>query len=147
MALRLQNRASGNDSAPSESHFHFVILHNHLDDAPALQAKCGHPSVAGRSAVLMAKTLGISPQFARKNMTTIRFHCVLVVASLLLLSHSGAGQAVYGNIIGTVIDSSGAAVPNAPVTVTDIDRGTNYQTSTNASGNYEQTHLLAGRYK
>jgi hypothetical protein len=80
-------------------------------------------------------------------MTTIRFHCVLVVASLLLLSHSGAGQAVYGNIIGTVIDSSGAAVPNGPVTVTDIDRGTNYQTTTNASGNYEQTHLLAGRYK
>ena len=50
-------------------------------------------------------------------MTTIRFHSVLVVASLLLLSHSGAGQAVYGNIIGTVIDSSGAAVPNAVVTL------------------------------
>ena len=60
-------------------------------------------------------------------MTTIRFHSVLVVASLLLLSHSGAGQAVYGNIIGTVIDSSGAAVPDAPLTVTDIDRGKTVQ--------------------
>src|SRR6202521_514060 len=148
MALRPQNRAPGNYSAPSESHFHFVILHNQLDDAPSLQAKCGHPSVAGRSAVLIAKILpGHSPSVCEEHMTTIRFHCVLVVASLLLLSHSGAGQAVYGNIIGTVIDSSGAAVPNGPVTVTDIDRGANYQTTTNASGNYEQTHLLAGRYK
>lgn len=60
-------------------------------------------------------------------MTTIRFHSVLVVASLLLLSHSGAGQAVYGNIIGTVIDSSGAAVPDTPLTVTDIDRGKTVQ--------------------
>jgi hypothetical protein len=60
-------------------------------------------------------------------MTTIRFHSVLVVASLLLLSHSGAGQAVYGNIIGTVIDSRGAAVPDVPLTVTDIDRGKTVQ--------------------
>ncbi|HVN20998.1 MAG TPA: TonB-dependent receptor [Dongiaceae bacterium] len=72
---------------------------------------------------------------------------ILAFASLALLSSLSFGQAVYGNIIGTVSDASGAAVANAPVTVTDIDRGTTYQTTTNASGNYEQTHLIAGRYK
>ena len=39
-------------------------------------------------------------------MTTIRSPSVLVIASLLLISHSVAGQAVYGNIIGIVTDSS-----------------------------------------
>ena len=66
---------------------------------------------------------------------------------LLLFSSLSIGQAVYGNIIGTVSDPTGAAVANAPVNVTDIDRGTKYESTTNASGNYERTHLLAGRYK
>ncbi len=69
------------------------------------------------------------------------------MASLfILLSAVSLGQAVYGNIIGTVTDPTGASVANAPITVKDLDRGTVYQTTTNASGNYEQTHLLAGRY-
>jgi hypothetical protein len=63
------------------------------------------------------------------------------------LSGMSFGQAVYGNIIGTVTDPSGAAVPNVSVTISDMDRGTTYQATTNASGNYEKTHLLAGRYK
>ena len=65
---------------------------------------------------------------------------------LLVFSSVSFGQAVYGNIIGTVTDPSGAAVANAPITVKDIERGTTYQSTTNGSGNYEQTHLLAGRY-
>src|SRR5579884_3006891 len=74
-------------------------------------------------------------------------YAILGFAWVSLLSSVSFGQAVYGNIIGTVSDASGAAVANAPVTVTDIDRGTTYQTTTNASGNYEQSHLIAGRYK
>lgn len=66
---------------------------------------------------------------------------------LVILSTLSYGQAVYGNIIGTVTDSSGAAVPNAAITITDLDRGTAYKAVSNASGNYEQTHLLAGHYK
>jgi len=54
---------------------------------------------------------------------------------------------VFGSIIGTVTDPTGAVVPKAKVTVTDIGRGINYQTSTNVSGNYEQTHLIAGLYR
>lgn len=65
----------------------------------------------------------------------------------LCLCQIAVGQAVYGNVIGTVNDPSGAAVPNARVSITDIDRGTSTQTTTNVSGNYEQTHLLAGHYK
>ena len=31
-------------------------------------------------------------------------------------------QAVYGNVVGTVTDESGGAVPNAKVTIRDMDR-------------------------
>src|SRR5207302_10245664 len=81
-------------------------------------------------------------------MRAIRFVQVLLLVLLIFgSSRDSAGQAVYGNIIGTVTDPSGAAVANAPVIVTDMDRGTTYRSTANASGNYEQSHLLAGRYK
>jgi hypothetical protein len=67
--------------------------------------------------------------------------------AVLLLSAFAAAQAVSGKIMGYVGDPSGAAVPNATVTVTDLDRGIQYQTATNETGNYQETHLLAGRYK
>jgi hypothetical protein len=72
---------------------------------------------------------------------------IIFSAVTLLLSQFAVGQAVYGNVIGTVNDPSGAALPNATVSITDIDRGVSTQTTTNSSGNYEQTHLLAGHYK
>jgi outer membrane receptor protein involved in Fe transport len=57
------------------------------------------------------------------------------------------GQAVYGSIAGTVYDSSGAGVPKAAVTITDLQKNINYATATNESGNYSQTHLIVGRYR
>src|SRR5690349_8113088 len=78
----------------------------------------------------------------------LRMLFALEAAILLVLLPSFAlGQAVYGSISGTVTDPSGAAVPNAAVTVTDTDRGVSYSTTSNAAGNFEQTHLLAGHYK
>lgn len=56
------------------------------------------------------------------------------------------GQAVFGNIIGTITDPSGAAVPNAKVTVKSQTKGTSVQTTTNASGNYTVTHLIPDVY-
>ncbi|MES1257682.1 MAG: carboxypeptidase-like regulatory domain-containing protein, partial [Acidobacteriota bacterium] len=56
-------------------------------------------------------------------------------------------QAVYGNVVGTVIDASGAAVPNAKITIRDMDRDVSNVTSTNDSGNYSQRYLIVGRYQ
>src|SRR5579864_6760645 len=56
------------------------------------------------------------------------------------------GQAVYGNISGNVTDASGAAVPTAKVTVTDVGKGVTYTTVTNESGYFSQTHLIVGVY-
>jgi hypothetical protein len=55
-------------------------------------------------------------------------------------------QAVYGSIIGTVTDPSGAAVANAKVTVTSQTKNTSVDTTTNESGNYSVTHLIPDTY-
>jgi hypothetical protein len=73
-----------------------------------------------------------------------------VVATLALLCGLGTlrafGQAVYGSIIGTVTDPSGAAVANAKVTVTSQTKNTSVDTVTNESGNYSVTHLIPDLY-
>ncbi len=69
--------------------------------------------------------------------------CCLV---LLCLPFAAFGQAVYGSISGNVTDASGAAVPNAKVTITDTGKGVTYSTTTNESGNYAQGHLIVGVY-
>ncbi len=56
------------------------------------------------------------------------------------------GQAIYGSVIGTVTDPSGAAVPNAKITVTDEQKGTKVQTTSNETGNYSVTHLIPDNY-
>ena len=76
----------------------------------------------------------------------LRWFIPLAAVSALLVDLA-LGQAVFGGILGTVTDPSGAAVPNADITITDTDRGITYQTKSNADGNYSQTHLLAGHYK
>ena len=37
-------------------------------------------------------------------------------------------QAVYGSISGNVTDASGAAVPNAKITITDVGKGVSFIT-------------------
>src|SRR5260370_28602543 len=72
----------------------------------------------------------------------------VVVFSLLcsLWVPSALGQAVYGSILGTVTDPSGAAVNGAKVTVTSQAKNVSTETTTNESGNYSVTHLIPDVY-
>ncbi len=65
----------------------------------------------------------------------------------MALSRLAFGQAVSGNIFGTITDPAGGVVPGANVTVSDLDRGVDYHVQTISDGNYIQTHLLAGHYR
>ncbi|MCU1302255.1 MAG: Cna B-type protein [Candidatus Sulfotelmatobacter sp.] len=75
---------------------------------------------------------------------------VAAVAALTLLcafwTPNASAQAVYGSILGTITDPSGAAVANAKVTVIDQRKGTKDETTTNDSGNYSVTHLIPDVY-
>jgi hypothetical protein len=56
-------------------------------------------------------------------------------------------QAVRGSLLGTVTDSSGGAVPQAKVTVTEMNTGISRTMETNASGNYSFAALEPGTYR
>ncbi len=77
---------------------------------------------------------------------------LLACAAAALLFVSAASPAFgqtsgNGNITGTVKDSSGAAVPNASVTVLDNDTGVSRSLTTNADGSYSATFLQPGHYE
>src|SRR2546427_6764648 len=64
----------------------------------------------------------------------------------LLLTHSVWSQKDAGSIAGTIKDASGATVPQAKITVTEVDKGTSLNTSTGGSGDYVASPLPIGRY-
>ena len=68
------------------------------------------------------------------------------VSLYVLASPCAFSQGVYGTIAGTVVDATGAAIPNATVTITSVAQGVSVNTTTNDSGNYQETHLLNGAY-
>lgn len=73
----------------------------------------------------------------------------LIVLLLLCfgLPSPARAQKDTASIVGTVRDSTGAVIPDAKITVTDVDRGTSFTTSTTASGDYVAGPLRIGRYK
>src|ERR1035438_627426 len=70
--------------------------------------------------------------------------CAAVVA--LCFSTSSQGQAVYGSINGTVTDNTGAVVPDATITITDVSKGTSISVKSNPSGEYLAEHLIPDTY-
>ena len=79
-----------------------------------------------------------------------RFSAFRCGATLLLLvlcvSGSLYGQAVSGTILGSVHDATGAVVPNAPVTITNLDNGLSRSVSSDAAGEYTVPSLPPGSY-
>jgi len=71
--------------------------------------------------------------------------CITTLA-VILVAGTAFAQKDMGSILGTVRDTSGAVVPGAKVTVTDTDRGTTFETTTNATGEYAANPLRIGRY-
>src|SRR5579871_4700004 len=71
------------------------------------------------------------------------------IVSFLFLALAGAvfAQAPTGVISGTVIDQSGAVIPNATITITEKATGTARSIATNNQGLYSAPALLAGQYE
>lgn len=57
------------------------------------------------------------------------------------------GQSIQGSILGTVKDSSGASVPGAIITITDVDTGVIKTLATDQSGDYQALNLTPDRYR
>ncbi len=79
-------------------------------------------------------------------MRSIRF----VLGPLLVLSLAwfpASAQTFTGTFVGTVNDSTGAALPKASITVTNLETSATRSVLTDASGNYLVTLLPPGNYK
>jgi Carboxypeptidase regulatory-like domain/TonB dependent receptor len=75
------------------------------------------------------------------------FALFICVGLLCSLNHTANAQQVFGSIVGTVTDASGAAVNGAKITITDISKGTKFEVTTNESGNYTKGQLIPGQYQ
>ena len=69
----------------------------------------------------------------------------LLLLGLVLLSTVAYGQGT-ASIVGTVTDPSGAAVPNAKITITNTETGLVRSTTTNTTGSYAARELAIGHY-
>jgi len=68
------------------------------------------------------------------------------IAFIFLLATSLAAQTFRGTILGTVTDSSGAAIAGATVTVRNVNTGLERTAETGAEGNYSVSELPIGSY-
>src|SRR6266481_2566492 len=71
---------------------------------------------------------------------------VLVIVALIGFAHQGYSQTETGQITGSVLDPTGAVIPNAKVTVKSVSTGLERQTATTTAGTYTVTNLQPGRY-
>src|SRR5438270_4770481 len=69
--------------------------------------------------------------------------CLLLTAAFALQMF---GQAAAGNITGTIVDASGAAVPKAKVDLQNVQTGVLSSAVTDSSGIYRLSNLLVGNY-
>jgi hypothetical protein len=78
----------------------------------------------------------------------LTFGMVLIFLSVGLLATGSrvCAQQVTATITGTVTDPSGAPLPGATVTATNVDRGTNWTVQTDSTGLYYLSNVPVGNY-
>jgi len=74
------------------------------------------------------------------------FRVVLVLLFLCALVPSALAQQVESRVVGTVLDTSKAALPGVTVTITSADTGAERSTVTEGDGSYAVTNLRPGAY-
>ena len=78
--------------------------------------------------------------------TSRRIGQSLALSAVLLCPLPLFAQTTTADILGTVTDATGAVIPNATVTVVNLDTHDQRTATTNGSGDYQFTLLPVGRY-
>jgi hypothetical protein len=86
------------------------------------------------------------PSFSERPNLTLLASALAAVLFLLLTVPYCSAQTDQGAITGIVQDSSGAVIPNAEVTVTNVDTGLVLQARSNSSGVFVFSPLKIGSY-
>ena len=72
---------------------------------------------------------------------------IAAIAALAVLALPARSQTFYGSVLGLVTDSSGAAVPEAAVTLTNAGTSEQRTVSTGHDGGYRLVNLVPGTYR
>jgi hypothetical protein len=81
----------------------------------------------------------MQPLGFRSALSALLFSCLIPAPTY--------AQAVYGSIVGTISDPSGAVVSGAKLTITDTGRDVSVSTNSNESGYFTQRFLIVGKYR
>src|SRR5256885_11190902 len=79
----------------------------------------------------------------------MKFKAFVIALSIVLavsLTTPVLGQTVFGTILGTVTDPSGAVMPNVVITVTNQGENISREVRSDAQGNYQAENMKAGLY-
>src|SRR5688572_29690014 len=87
-------------------------------------------------------TEGAMSSTTRRTSVTLLQSLTLVILSCSL----AFGQSFTATVRGTATDPSGASVPRASVSITDVDRGTSQTTLADEEGRFNITALPPGQY-
>jgi hypothetical protein len=73
------------------------------------------------------------------------FSAVVLLLGVALAGNVSA-QLISGNLVGTVLDKTGAVVPGATVEAVNTQTGAKYSTKANAAGEYRFNNMAVGTY-
>jgi outer membrane lipoprotein-sorting protein len=86
----------------------------------------------------------IVPEWSTKFIQTTK--AVLCICLLIAVPVARA-QGVSGRIVGTVMDATGAVIPNSTLTISNQDTGAITKVTTNGNGQYRADTLRPGNYQ
>jgi outer membrane receptor protein involved in Fe transport len=76
-----------------------------------------------------------------------RFQLALLCLLLLTAAIPSHAQVLYGSVVGTVEDPSGAVVPRATITIVNTQTGVTREAASDDSGRFSILNVLAGTYE
>src|SRR4051812_31533409 len=82
----------------------------------------------------------------RKGGASGMFHVERISALLLMAATIAAAQSITSSIIGTIHDESGAVVPNAVITATNLATNARNEAKADPNGNFVLLQLTPGSY-
>ena len=72
--------------------------------------------------------------------------CAALLLFSLLLVGVAQSQVISGDVVGTIVDKTGAAVPNAKVRALNVNTGAQLETTASGTGEYHFGNLPVGTY-
>ena len=74
------------------------------------------------------------------------FFSIALVVFAMTVPVQVSAQIVSGDLVGTILDKTGATVPNATIEAVDVNTGVKYPTQANANGEYRLNNLPISTY-